>query len=57
MFAQLSQGSGTSQGVLQIALGDGTPLPVHASASRDPAGERFLVVLAEAARAVTEPTG
>jgi PAS domain S-box-containing protein len=48
MLAQLMQGSdATAHGALQLTGLDGAPRLVHASVSRDPLGERFLVVLAE----------
>jgi PAS domain S-box-containing protein len=48
MLAQLLQGCGaTAHGALRLAGFDGAPRLVHASVSRDPLGERFLVALAE----------
>jgi PAS domain S-box-containing protein len=47
MLSQLARGSeATTHGELRIA-GPGTPRNLHASASRDPGGDRFLLVLAE----------
>lgn len=48
MLAQLSRDSGaTAHGALQLMGFDGAPRLLHASVSRDPVGERFLLALAE----------
>jgi PAS domain S-box-containing protein len=47
MLAQLVQGSGATHGALWLAGFDGASRLVQASVSRDPAGERFLLTLAE----------
>ncbi len=52
MLAQLVQGSGaTTHGALRLAGLDDAPRLVYASASRDPAGEWFLLTLTEASHA------
>ncbi len=50
MLTQLAQGSDkTTHAVLRLAGLDGSSRPVHASVSRDPGGERYLLALAETA--------
>jgi len=51
ILAQLSQSGGTAaHGALQLAGLDGAPRLVHASVSRDPRGDWFLLALAETGR-------
>lgn len=51
MLARLSEGEPTTLGTLQLAVGQGALRSVHASATRDPGGQHFLVAFID----VTEP--
>lgn len=51
MLARLSEGEPTTLGTLQLAVGQGALRSVHASVTRDPGGQHFLVAFID----VTEP--
>jgi PAS domain S-box-containing protein len=56
MLDRLAQGSASTQGALRIMGVDGALHLMHASASRDPAGERYLLALAGTDHTLTEAT-
>lgn len=49
MLARLSEGAATTQGALQLEVGQGALRSVHASARQDPGGRYFLIALIDVA--------
>jgi PAS domain S-box-containing protein len=55
MLAGVSNGAPTEVAALQLLAGGGAPRSVHASASRDPGGQYFLVAFVDVAKQGEKP--